>query len=110
MNSAELGVTLVAPGALVITKPARAVICTEPSLWVDASFAIANEKEALPPVELGGETTTAKHLPDEGQVDVCPAAGAASIAAPSMLAASMQKEIRVTIKPAFGMATPHLRQ
>jgi hypothetical protein len=86
------------------------VICTEPSVWVDASFVIANEKEALPPVELGGETTTAKHLPDEGQVDVCPAAGVASIAAPSMLAASMQKEIRVTMKPAFGMATPHLRQ
>lgn len=32
VNSAELDVTLVAPGAPVITKPAGAEICTEPSI------------------------------------------------------------------------------
>jgi len=103
MNSAELDVKLVAPGALVIVKPASAVILTEPSVCIESSFVIVNEKEACPPVELGGETATAKHLPE--QVDVCPAAGAASIAAPIMLAASTKKETRVTMKPAFGMAT-----
>jgi hypothetical protein len=107
MNSAELDVKLVAPGALVIVKPASAVICTEPSICIESSFVIVNEKEACPPVELGCETATAKHLPE--QVDVCPAAGAASIAAPTMLAASTKKEARVA-KPAFGMVTPHFYQ
>ena len=72
-----------------------------------ASFVIANAKEVFAPaVELDGETVTAKHLPDGGAQDVCPAAGAASIATPSMLAASAKKENRATMKPAFGMATP----
>ena len=54
-----------------------------------------------------GETDTAKkHLVVEEQVFVCPAAGAASIATPSVLAASTKKETRATMKPAFGMATP----
>jgi len=69
---------------------------------------IVNIKDVLTPATgFDGETgATAKHLPDEGQVDVCPDAGAASIAAPSMLAAITKKEIRATMKPAFGMATP----
>jgi len=68
---------------------------------------IVNAKEVLVPAAgLDGETVPAKkHLLVEEQVDVCPAAGAASIAIPSMLAASTKKEIRVTIKPAFGMVT-----
>jgi len=92
----------------VIAKPAGAEICTEPSCWVDASFVITNAKEVFAPaVELDGETVTAKHLPDGGaQLTGCPAAGAASIATPSMLAASTKKENRATMKPAFGMATP----
>jgi hypothetical protein len=68
---------------------------------------IVNAKAVLAPaVGLDGETATAKHLADDGQPDVCPAAGAASIAAPSMPAASTRKETRVTIKPAFGMVIP----
>ena len=106
MNSAELDVTQPGRGvheAPVIMKPARAVILTEPSVCIESSFVIVNEKEACPLVALGGETATEKHLPEH--VDVCPAAGAASIAAPSMLAASTKKETRVAMKPAFGMAT-----
>jgi hypothetical protein len=107
-NSAELGVKLAAPGALVITKPAGAEICAEPSVCVEASFVIVNAKEALTPaVTLAGETATAKHLPDGG-AHVWPTAGAASIATPSKLAPSIKKETRVTMKPAFGMVTPHL--
>jgi len=111
-NNAELDVKLAVPEvteAPVIAKPAGAEICTEPSCWVDASFVITNAKEGFAPaVELDGETVTAKHLPDGGaQLGVCPsAAGAASIATPSMLAASTEKENRATMKPAFGMATP----
>ena len=68
---------------------------------------ILNVKEVLAPaVELDGETATAKHLADEGQVDVCPAAGDASITAPSMLPANTKKEIRATLKRARGMVTP----
>ena len=69
---------------------------------------IVNVKEVLvPAVGLDGETATAKkHLVVEEQVDGCPAAGAASIATPSMLAAMTKKETRATIKPAFDMATP----
>jgi hypothetical protein len=67
---------------------------------------ILNVKEVLAPAGgLDGETATAKHLADDGQVDVCPAAGDASIAAPSMLAAT-KKEIRPTLKPDRGMVTP----
>ena len=113
MNSAELDVKLAVPGAggtteaPVIAKPAGAEICTEPSCWVDASFVIVNVKEALAPAAgFDGETVTAKHLPDGGAQDVCPAAGVASIAAPTMLAVITKKEIRATMKPAFGMATP----
>lgn len=106
-NSAELDVKLAVREAPVIAKPAGAEICTEPSCWVDASFVIVNIKEVLAPAAgLDGETATAKHLPDGGAQDVCPAAGAASIAIPSMLAASTKKEVRVTIKPAFGTVTP----
>jgi hypothetical protein len=80
-----------------------------------ASFVIVNTKEVLAPaagldggfVPAPGETDTAKHLPDGGaQPGGCPAAGTASIATPSMLAASTKKENRATMKPAFGMATP----
>jgi hypothetical protein len=69
-------------------------------------------KEVLTPAAgLDGETDTAKkHLVVEEQPAVDPDAGAASIATPSMLAASTKKETRVTMKPAFGMATPHLHQ
>jgi hypothetical protein len=69
---------------------------------------IVTAKEVLTPAAgLDGETDTAKkHLLVEEQVDVCPAAGAASIATPSMLAASTNNEIRVTVKPAFGMVNP----
>ena len=110
-NSAELDVKLAAPGAPVIAKPAGAEICTEPSDWVDASFVIVNAKEVLTPAAgLAGATATAKHLPDGGAQDVCPAAGAVSVATPSKLAASTKKETRVTMKPAFGMVTPHLYQ
>jgi hypothetical protein len=109
-NCAELGVKLVAPGAPVIAKPAGAVICTEPSCCFDASFLIVNLNEVLAPaVGFDGETATAKHVPDQEQVDVDPAAaGPASSATPSMLAAITQKkpETRVPMKPAFGMATP----
>jgi hypothetical protein len=115
-NSAELDVKLAvpeAPEALVITKPAGAEICTEPSCCGEASFLIVNVKEVLAPAAgLVGETATAKkHLLYEEQVDVCPAtAGAASIATPSMLAASARKETRATMNPAFSMATLHLYQ
>jgi hypothetical protein len=44
------------------------------------------------------------------QVDVHPAAGTAVTPTPSTLAASTKKETRATMKPAFGMATPHLYQ
>ena len=69
---------------------------------------IVNVKEVLVPAAgFDGETATAKNTCCyEEQVDVCPAAGAASIATPSMLAASTKKETRATMKPAFGMATP----
>jgi len=64
-------------------------------------------KEVLvPAARLDGETTTAKHLPDEGHADVEPTAGDASIAAPSMLATSPKKEIRATLKPALSMVAP----
>jgi hypothetical protein len=54
-----------------------------------------------------GETVTAKHLPaDEAQVDVDPAADAASIATASMLAASTKKNPRATVRSAFRMAAP----
>ena len=43
---------------------------------------------------------------DDEQVDVARAAGAAIIAAPRILAASIKKETRATMEPAFGMATP----
>jgi hypothetical protein len=61
-----------------------------------------------PAVGLDGETDTAKrHLLVEEQVDVWPAAAdATSIVTPSMLAATIKKVIRATMKPAFGMATP----
>src|SRR5215472_11949398 len=74
-----------------------------------ASFWIVNVKELLSPAAvLDGKTgfTAKKHLLDEVQVDVCPAAGAASMATPSMLAVITEKETRATMKPAFGMATP----
>jgi len=68
---------------------------------------IVNAKDVFVPAAVfDGETVTAKHLPDEGQVDVQAAAGAASIATPSMLAASTKNETLATMKPAFGMATP----
>jgi hypothetical protein len=90
-------------------EPEGAETFTEPSVWVDASFLIVNIKEVFTPaVTLDGEATAAKHLPDGGAQDVCPAAGAANIATPSMLAASTKKETRVTMKPAFGMVTPSL--
>jgi hypothetical protein len=68
-----------------------------------------NTKGVLTPAAgLDGETDTAKtHLLDEEQVHVCPAAaGPASMATTSMLAASIKKDTRVTIKPAFGMMPP----
>jgi hypothetical protein len=115
-NSAEPDVKLAVPEAPrateapVIMKPVGAEICTEPSCCCEASFWIVNVKEVLvPAVGLDGETDTAmKHLLVEEQVDACPdaGAGAASIATPSMLAASTKKETRATMKPAFGMATP----
>jgi hypothetical protein len=68
---------------------------------------IMNMKEVLvPAARLDGETTTAKHLPDEGHADVEPTAGDASIPAPSMLATSPKKQIRATLKPALAMVTP----
>src|SRR5260370_5166668 len=101
-KSAELDVKLADPGALVITKPAGAEIRTAPSCWVDASFVTANAKAALAPaVRLDGDTATAKHLPDAVQVlEVAPAAGAASTAAPSMPAASTPHDTPATVKPA----------
>jgi len=74
-----------------------------------ASFVIVNSNDGLDPAAgADGETVTAKHLPDGGaQLDGSPAAGAASIATPSMLAASTKKENRAALNPAFGMATPH---
>lgn len=107
-NSAELDVKLAVPEATeapVIAKPAGAEICTEPSCWVDASFVTLNAKEGLAPAAgFDGETVTAKHLPDGGAQDVCPTAGAASMATPSKLAVITKKEIRATINPAFDMA------
>src|SRR6516162_4460188 len=67
-----------------------------------------NVKEVIAPaVGLDGETDTAKkHLVVVEQVSDCPAAGAASMATPSMLAVSTKKATRATMKPAFGMVTP----
>jgi len=109
MKSAELGVKLFAPGALVITKPAGAVIWAEPSCWVAASLVIVNAKEVVAPAAgLAGDTVTAKHLPDGGQVpaEADPAAGAASVAAARMLAASTPKDSRAIVKPACRTAAP----
>jgi hypothetical protein len=106
-KSAEPGVKLAEPGAPVIVKPAGAVICAEPSCWVDASFVMVNVNEVLAPAAgLAGETATAKHLPDEMHVlDVDPAAGEMSRAAPSMLAASAPKSTCAATKT-LGTATP----
>ena len=110
---AELDVKLAeaeAPEAPVITKPAGAEICTEPSIWVDASFVTVNVNATLAPATaLDGDTATAKHLPDAMQVlEVASAAGAASIAAPSMPAAITPRDTRAMMKPAFGTATPFI--
>jgi hypothetical protein len=70
---------------------------------------IVNVNEVFAPaVGLDGETDTEKrHLLVEEQVDVCPAAATpASIVTPSMLAATIKKVTRATMKPAFGMASP----
>lgn len=105
-KSAELDVCLAAPGAPVITKPAGAEIWTEPRCWVVASLVIVNAKEVVAPAAgLAGDTVTAKHLPEEVQVlAVDPAAGVASIAAASVLAASAPRHIRAIVKPAFRTA------
>jgi hypothetical protein len=113
-KSAEVGVKLAdAAGAdgsdteaPVITKPAGAEICTEPSIWGDASFVTANAKAALAPVAaLDGDTATARHLPMQ-VLEVALAAGAESTAAPSTPAASTPKDTRAMLKPAFGTAHP----
>src|SRR5215469_7659437 len=109
MKSAELGVKLFAPGAPVITKPAGAEIWAEPSCWVAASLVIVNAKEVVAPaVALAGDTVTAKHLPDGGQVlaEAGPAAGAASVAAASMAAASTPKDTRAIVKQACRTVAP----
>ena len=63
-KSAEVDVKLAAPGAPVMTNPLGAVIRTEPSCCVNASFVMVNENEALAPAaRLCGDTVTAKHLP-----------------------------------------------
>jgi hypothetical protein len=108
-KSAELEVKVLEPEAPVIMKPVGALIWTELSCWVDASFVIAKAKEIIAPATgLVGDTTTAKHLPDEVQVlaDVDPAAGAASIAAPSMPTASTPENARARAKPVVRMAAP----
>jgi hypothetical protein len=108
VKRAELDVKLDDPGALVIAKPAGAVIRTDPSICVDASFVTAKEKVLLAPgAVLDGDTATAKHLPEAMQVlEVAPAQGAVSIAAPSMPVASTPTDIRAMLKPGFRMANP----
>jgi hypothetical protein len=68
-------------------------------------------KEVLAPAPaVVDDTVTAKHLVDDVQVDVDPAAGAASVAAPSRPAASTQQSTRAmmveTGRAALGMAAP----
>jgi len=109
MKSAEPDVTFIAPGALLITNPAGAEIWAEPSCWVAASLVIVNAKEVVAPAAgLAGDTVTAKHLPDGGQVlaKAGPAAGAASVAAASMLAASTPKDTRAIVNPACRTVAP----
>src|SRR5690348_5836748 len=109
MKSAELGVKLFDPGAPVMTKPAGAEIWTEPSCWVAASLVTVKAKEVVAPAAgLAGDTVTAKHLPDGGQVpaEADPAAGAASVAAASKLAASTPMDTRPIVKPACRTAAP----
>jgi hypothetical protein len=108
-KSAELDVWLAEPGALVITKPAGAEIWTEPSCWLGAWLTIVNAKEVVAPAAgLAGDTVTAKHLPHEGQAreEVDPAAGVASVAAASRLAATTPMDTRAIVKPAFRTAAP----
>jgi hypothetical protein len=109
-KSAELGVKLADPGALVITKPAGAEICTEPSIWGDASFVTVNAKAVpAPAVGLDVDTATEKHLPEAVQVlEVAPAEGAASTAAASTPEAIRPKDTRAMIKPRFRTATPSI--
>src|SRR5215472_7921450 len=109
MKSAEPDVTFIAPGALVITNPAGAEIWAEPSCWVAASLVILKANEVVAPAAgLVGDTVTAKHLPDGGQVpaEAGPAAGAASVAAASMAAASTPKDTRAIVKPACRTVAP----
>jgi hypothetical protein len=110
VKSAELDVKLDDPGALVITKPAGAVICNDPSICVDASFVTVKEKVLLAPgAVLDGDTATAKHLPDAVHVlEVASAGGAVSIAAASMPAARTPKDTRPMFKPAFRTETPFI--
>jgi hypothetical protein len=110
VKRAELDVKLDDPGALVIAKPAGAVIRTDPSICVDASFVTVKEKVLLAPgAVLDGDTAIAKHLPDAMHVlEVAPAAGAVSIAAASMPAARTPKDTRAMFKPAFRTETPFI--
>jgi hypothetical protein len=107
-KSAELDVKLDDPEAPVIAKPAGAEICTEPSVWVDASFVTEKVKVVFAPAEgLDCGTATAKHLPDAMQaLEVAPAQGAASTAAPSRPAANAPNATRATLKLAFGTTAP----
>src|SRR5262245_29645389 len=110
-KSAELDVKVPEPEAPVITKPFGAEIGTEPSCWVGASLVMANAKAALEPAAgFAGETVTAKHLPDGRQApaDVAPAAGVASIAATSVLAASTPRETHASVNPGFRTAAPFI--
>src|SRR5262249_61963214 len=72
---------------------------------------MANAKAALEPAaRFAGETVTAKHLPDGRQApaDVAPAAGGASIAATSVLAASTPRQAHASVNPGFGTAAPFI--
>lgn len=111
-KSAELDVKLDDPEAPVMTKPVGAEICTEPSVCVVASFVTVNAKSVLAPAPgLDDDTATVKHLPDARQaLEVAPAEGAVSIAAPSMPVASSPTDTRAKMKPAFRTANPlHVR-
>jgi hypothetical protein len=107
-KSAELDVKLIDPGAPVITKPAGAEICTEPSIWVDASLETVNANATLAPAAgLDDDTATAKHLPDAMHVlEVAPADGAVSIAVPSKPAASTPIDTRAILKSSVRIDPP----
>lgn len=92
--------------APVTTNDVGAVIWNEPICWVDASFVTVNMKETVPPAGgVNGDTVTAKHLPaDEPQLDFCAAAGAASMATPSMLVAPAAKSPRAMVRTGLRMA------